>query len=136
MQETWLGSWVRKIRWRKDKLPTPVFLGFPGGSAGKESACNAGELGSIPRVGKIPWRREWLPTPVFWSGQFHGLHSPWSHKCWKWLRDFHFQEEKWPYVDSKEADIYKPGRDLSQRAESAWPLILPLPGLEMPLKKL
>ena len=26
----------------KDRLPTPVFLGFPGGSAGKESACNVG----------------------------------------------------------------------------------------------
>ena len=27
---------------------TPVFVGFPGGSAGKESTCNAGDLGSIP----------------------------------------------------------------------------------------
>ena len=32
----------------KDRLPTPVFLGFPCGSAGKESACNAGDLGSTP----------------------------------------------------------------------------------------
>ena len=30
-------------------------MGFPGGSDGKESACNAGDLGLIP--GKIPWRR-------------------------------------------------------------------------------
>ena len=44
----WFNSWVRKIRWRKDRLPTPVFLGFPGDSAGKESACNAGDLGLIP----------------------------------------------------------------------------------------
>ena len=29
-----------------------MFLGFPGGSAGKESACNAGDLGSIPRLGR------------------------------------------------------------------------------------
>ena len=29
----------------------PVFLGFPCGSAGKESACNVGDLGSIPRLG-------------------------------------------------------------------------------------
>ena len=41
----WLNSWVRKIRWRRDKLPTPVFLGFPGGSEGKESTCSAGDLG-------------------------------------------------------------------------------------------
>ena len=47
MQETGFNSWVGKIHWRRDRLPTPVFLGFPGGSAGKESACNAGDLGSI-----------------------------------------------------------------------------------------
>ena len=39
---------VRKICWRRDRLPTPVFLGFPGGSAGKESTYSAGGLGSIP----------------------------------------------------------------------------------------
>ena len=37
-----------------DRLPTPVFLGFPGGSDGKESACNAGDLGSIPGLGRFP----------------------------------------------------------------------------------
>ena len=47
-------SWVRKIHWRRDRLPTPVFLGFPGGSAGKESACNVGDLGSMPRLGRSP----------------------------------------------------------------------------------
>ena len=38
-------SWVGKIPWRRDRLPTPVFLGFPGGSDGKESTCNVGDLG-------------------------------------------------------------------------------------------
>ena len=33
---------------RNDRLPTPVFLGFPCGSAGKESACNVGSLGLSP----------------------------------------------------------------------------------------
>ena len=51
-------------------------MGFPGGSAGKESACSVGHLGLIPGVGKISWRRERLPTPVFWPGEFHGLYSP------------------------------------------------------------
>ena len=54
--------------------------GFPCGSAGKESACNAGDLGLIPGLGKIPWRRERLPTPIFWSREFHGLYSSWGHK--------------------------------------------------------
>ena len=38
-------------------LPTPVFLGFPGGSAGKESACKAGDTGDaglIPGSGRSP----------------------------------------------------------------------------------
>ena len=36
---------------RRDRLPTPVFLGFLGGSDGKESACNAGDPSSIPGLG-------------------------------------------------------------------------------------
>ena len=55
-------------------------LGFSGSSAGKESACNLGDLGLIPGLGKMPWRRERLPTPVFWPGEFHGLCSPWCRK--------------------------------------------------------
>ena len=35
-----MDPWVRKVRWRREKLPTPVFLGLPGGSAGKEYAYN------------------------------------------------------------------------------------------------
>ena len=31
-----------------------VLVGFPGGSEGKVSACNAGDLGSIPRSGRSP----------------------------------------------------------------------------------
>ena len=47
-------SWVKKIRWRRDRLPTPGFLSFPCVSAGKESGCNAGDLGSIPGLGRSP----------------------------------------------------------------------------------
>ena len=54
-------SWVGKICWRRDKLPIPVFFGFPGASDGQESACNAGDLGLIPGLGRFPWRREWHP---------------------------------------------------------------------------
>ena len=61
----WFDSWVGKIRWGRARLPTPVFLGFPGGSAGKESTCNAGDPGSIPGSGRFPWRRDRLPSLVF-----------------------------------------------------------------------
>ena len=52
MQETLVQFLGSKICWRRDRLPTPAFLAFPGGLAGKESACNAGDLGSIPGFGK------------------------------------------------------------------------------------
>ena len=42
-----------------------TLMGFPGGSAGKESACSAGDPDSILRLGRFPWRRDRLPTPVF-----------------------------------------------------------------------
>ena len=54
-------SWVGKIRWRRDRLPTLVFLGFPGGSVGKESACNVGDLGSITGLGRFPGEGKGYP---------------------------------------------------------------------------
>ena len=54
MQETQFDPWVRNIPWRRDRLPTTVFLGFPGSSAGKESTCNVGDQGSIPGLGRSP----------------------------------------------------------------------------------
>ena len=50
-----------KICWKRDRLPTPVFLGFPCGSAGKESACNEGYLGSIPVLGRSPGEGKGYP---------------------------------------------------------------------------
>ena len=47
-------------------LPTPVFLVFPRGSAGKESACNAGIQGSIPELGRS--RGEGKGYPLQYSG--------------------------------------------------------------------
>ena len=43
-----------EIPWRRNRLPTPLFLGFPGVSAGKGSAWQAGHLGSIPGFGRSP----------------------------------------------------------------------------------
>ena len=48
---------------------------FPGGSEGKESAFNSGDLGFNLWVRKIPWRSEWLPTPVFLPAKFHRQRS-------------------------------------------------------------
>ena len=66
MQETLVQFLGQKIPWKKDRLPTPVFLGFPGGSDGKESACNAGDLGSV-----LGWER--------FLGGGHG--NPFQYSC-------------------------------------------------------
>ena len=75
MQEIPVDFWVGKIHWRRDRLPIPVFLGFPGGSTGEESACNAGDLGSIPGLEDpseqgmathssiLAWRIPWTEKP-------------------------------------------------------------------------
>ena len=49
-------------------------LGFLGGSVGKESACNEGDLGSIPGLGRTPGEGKGYPL------QYSGLYSPWGHK--------------------------------------------------------
>ena len=83
-------SWFGKIRWRRDRLPTPVFLGFFCGSAGKESTCNAGDMSFIPGLGRYPG--EGKGYPLQYSGVensmdciVHGV-----SKSWTWLSDFHF----------------------------------------------
>ena len=74
MQETLIGLPGQEDPFRRrDRLPTPVFTGFPGGSDGDKFTCNSGDLGFNPWVGKIPWRRAWKPTPVFLLGE-----SPWT----------------------------------------------------------
>ena len=39
------------MHWRRNWSCTLVFLGFPCGSAGKESTCTVGDLSSIPGLG-------------------------------------------------------------------------------------
>ena len=67
MQETRFNSWVRDIHRRRDRLPTPVFSGSPYGSAGKECACNAGDVGSIPGFGRSPVEGKGYPLQYSWA---------------------------------------------------------------------
>ena len=79
MQErSWFHSWVRKIAWRRDRLPTPVFLGFPDGSVAKESACNAGDLGLIPGLGRSPRVGHGNPLQYSCLGNFMGGEAWWA----------------------------------------------------------
>ena len=66
--ETWVQSLGWEIPWRRAWQPIPVFLPgeSPGGSAGKESACNEGDLGLIPGLGRSPG--EGNSYPLHYSG--------------------------------------------------------------------
>ena len=71
---------------------TLMNLGFPGGSAGKESACNAGDLGSIPGLGRSPG--EGKGYPLQYSGMENSMDCI-EHGVTKSqirLNDFHFQK--------------------------------------------
>ena len=65
-------------------------LGFPGGSAGKESACNVGDLGLIPGLGRFPG--EGKDSPLQYSGLENSMDNT-VHgvaKSQTQLNDFHF----------------------------------------------
>ena len=64
------GAWQATVhgvaRVGHDLMTKPQYMLLNiGGSDGKESACSAGDLGSIPGLGKIPWRREDSPLQYF-----------------------------------------------------------------------
>ena len=82
----WVNLDIRKICWRKERLPPPVFLGFPGGSDGKESTCNVGDLGSIPGLGRS--RGEGKGYPLQYSGPENSVHE--VAKSWTRVNNFHF----------------------------------------------
>ena len=68
-----------------------IHLGFLCGSAGKESACNAGDLGSIPGLGRSPGEGKGYPL------QYSGLENSMDcivyevAKSWTRLSNFHWR---------------------------------------------
>ena len=101
--------WVRKIPWRREWLPTPVFWpgefhglyspwvaksrtrlseGFPGGSDGKESTCNVGDLDSIPGLGRFPGEGNGNPL------QCSCLENPMDRGAWR--ATVHGVTKSWP----------------------------------------
>ena len=75
--------------------------GFPGGTSGKEPACQCRRhkrCGFYPWVRKIPWSREWQPTPVFLPGESH--RGAWRatvqrvQQSWTWLNQLSTAQHK------------------------------------------
>ena len=75
----------QEFPWRRDRLLSQVFLGFPAGSNDKESTCNAGDLGSIPGLGRSPGGGYGNPLQYSCLEIAHGQrslggYSPWGRK--------------------------------------------------------
>ena len=70
------------------KVELHIHKGFPGGSDGKDSACNAGELGSIPGLGRSPGEGNGNPVQCSclensmdrgaWLATIHGVEKSWT----------------------------------------------------------
>ena len=94
------NSWVGTIPRRRDRLPTTIFLGFPGGSDIKESA-HGGDLGSIPVLGRSPGGGYVNPLQYSCLENPHGQrslvgYSPWG--CKESDMTVCLSTDKWPGV--------------------------------------
>ena len=76
--------WHLPVVWMPFQGLTNTIMSFPGGSDGKESACNAGDLGSIPGLRRSPGgghgNSSILAWRIPWTEQPGGLQSMGSHK--------------------------------------------------------
>ena len=63
---TWLSDWMN---W--------ILISFPGGSVGKDTACNAGDMGLIPGLGRFPGRGNGNPL------QYSCLENPMDRRAWQ-----------------------------------------------------
>ena len=76
-------------------MDTFQLFGFLSGSEGKDSACSAGDPGSIPRSGRSPGEGNGNPLQYSCLENHHGQrslagYSPWVTKSWTRLNDFTF----------------------------------------------
>ena len=76
MRENWVRSLGREDPLKKAMATHSSILGLPGGSDGKESACIAGDLGSIPGLGRSPGEGNGKPL------QYSCLENPMDGGAW------------------------------------------------------
>ena len=91
------NSWVRKIPWRRDRLPSPLKYSWASLVAQlvKRNCLQCGRPGFDPWVGKIPLEKEMQSTPVLLPGKSHGQrslvgYSPWGRKELDTTERLHF----------------------------------------------
>ena len=81
-------DWHRLITWFTSIIVI-MYLGFPAGSAGKESACNVRDLGSIPGLGRSPGEGKGYPLQYSGLENFIDCKVHEVTKSWAQLSNFH-----------------------------------------------
>ena len=74
---SWMMGYYTAIPFIKEFV---LALGFPGGSVGRESACNAGDVGSIPGSGRFPGGGQSNPCLETYGQRSLSGYSPWGPK--------------------------------------------------------
>ena len=72
--------------------------GFPGDSAGNESACNVGDLGLIPGLGRSLGEGNGYPLQYSGLENFRDCIIHGVAKIWAWLSEFHFHFDEYKYI--------------------------------------
>ena len=75
------------------------FMGFPSGSAGKDSACNAGDLGSIPGLGRYPGGGNDYPLQYFCLENSTDRGARWATSPWAQVGHIVFKEKHLFFFD-------------------------------------
>ena len=94
------------------------FKSFPGGSDSKESACSAGDLGSISESGISP--REGSDYPLQYSWEFHGQRSRAGYSPWG-CKELDTTEYLTLYVFRIEAKLYNILKEILEFIISYYP---------------
>ena len=76
--------------WRRNRLPTRVFLGFPCGSVGKEFTCNVRDLGSVPGLGRSPGEGKGATDSSILAWRIPQGWTLQSMRSQRFRHDFHF----------------------------------------------
>ena len=63
-------DWLDLLAVQGTLFKSSFFQSFPGGSAGKESTCNVGDLGSIPGLGRSPGEENGYPLQYSGPGNY------------------------------------------------------------------
>ena len=90
MQEIQFDTWIKKILWRRDRLSTPVSLGFPYGSAGKDSVSNVRDPSLIPELGRSHGEGKGYTLQYFGLENFVDCIIFGVVKSWTEQSNFHF----------------------------------------------